>query len=138
MLVEVLRHVRGLRDPAFPPAAPPRARDPLRRSWKSRSALANSATIPSSSSPAPSAAASQPDRDRRSAVSSGSATWLNVAWMNVPWPGPGRQALGLQLLVGLQHRVRVDRQRGDHVPDLRQLVAQLEVAQPQRVLDLVH
>ena len=53
--------------------------------------------------------------------------------------GPaGRQALGLQLLVGLQHRVRVDRQRGDHVPDLRQLVAQREVAQPQRVLDLVH
>ena len=50
---------------------------------------------------------------------------------------PGRQALRLQLAVGLQHRVRVDRQRGDHVPDLGQLVAGLEIAQPQRVLDLL-
>src|SRR5690349_16210897 len=53
-------------------------------------------------------------------------------------PGPaGRQALGLQVAVGLQHRVRVDRQRGDHVPDLGQLITGLEVAEPQRVLDLL-
>ena len=53
--------------------------------------------------------------------------------------GPSaRQALGLQLLVGLQHRVRVDRQRRDHIPDLGQLVAQRGTAQPQRVLHLVH
>ena len=50
-------------------------------------ALVNSATIPSASSPAPSAVVSQPDRERRSAVSSGSATWLSVVWTNVPWPG---------------------------------------------------
>ena len=48
-----------------------------------------------------------------------------------------RQALGLQVTVGLQHRVRVDGQRGDHVPDLGELVAGLEVAQPQRVLHLL-
>ena len=59
--------------------------------------------------------------------------------MNVPWPGPpGRQALVLKLAVGLQHRVRVDGQRGDHVPDLGKLVTRLEVAKPQRVLDLLH
>ena len=70
-----------------PLAAPPRVRDPLRRSWKSRSALVNSATIPSSSSPAPSAAVSHPSRAFLSPASSGRATWLSVAWMNVPWPG---------------------------------------------------
>src|SRR5262249_41623518 len=48
------------------------------------------------------------------------------------------EALGIQVLVGLQHRVRVDRQRRDHVPDLGQLVTGLEVAKPQRVLYLLH
>ena len=111
---------------------------PPRRLKKSRNALLNTATIPSSSSPAPSAEPSQPSRVRRSAVSSGSAIWLKVASMNVPWPGlPGGQALVLKLAVGLEHRVRVDRQRGDHVPDLGQLVAGLEVAQPQGVLHLL-
>ena len=53
--------------------------------------------------------------------------------------GPSsREALGLQFAVGLQHRVRVAGQRGDHLPDLGQLVAGLEAAQPQCVLDLVH
>ena len=34
-----------------------------------------------------SASASQPNRDLRSPLSSGRATWLSVAWTNVPWPG---------------------------------------------------
>ena len=52
--------------------------------------------------------------------------------------GPaGRQALGLQLAVGLEHRVRIDGQRGDHIADLGQLIAGLEVSEPQRVLDLL-
>ena len=50
---------------------------------------------------------------------------------------PDDEALGLELAVGLGHRVRVDGQRGDHVPDLGQLVAGLEVAETQGVLDLV-
>jgi hypothetical protein len=50
---------------------------------------------------------------------------------------PGRQALGLQFAVGLEHSVRVDGQQGDRVPDLGLLVAGFEVAQPQGVLDLV-
>ena len=50
---------------------------------------------------------------------------------------PGGQALVLQLPVGLEHRVRVDGQRGDHLPHLRQLVALDEIAEPQRVLDLL-
>ena len=54
-------------------------------------------------------------------------------------PGPAcREALELQVAVGLQHRVGVDGQRGDHVADLGKLVTGLEVAQPQGVLDLVH
>ena len=50
---------------------------------------------------------------------------------------PNDEALGLQLPVGLGHRVRVDGQRGDDVADLGQLVAGLEVAETQRVLDLM-
>jgi hypothetical protein len=48
-----------------------------------------------------------------------------------------REALGLQLAVGLEHGIRVDGQRGNHIPDLGQLVAGLEVAEPQRMLNLV-
>ena len=51
---------------------------------------------------------------------------------------PGREALVLELAVGLQHRVGVDGQRGDHVPDLGKLVTRLQVAKPQRVLYLLH
>ena len=58
--------------------------------------------------------------------------------MNVPCPGrPGGQALVLQLPVGLEHRVRVDREGGNHLPDRRQLVSLGEIAQPQRVLHLL-
>ena len=42
-------------------------------------------------------------------------------------PRPGaHQALALQVPVGLEHRVRVDRQLGDHLLRGRQLVARLE------------
>ena len=74
----------------------------------------------------------QPGRAR------GASTWLSGGLDERALPGPARrQALVLQLAVGLQHRVRVDRQVGDHVPDLGQLITRLEVAQPQRVLDLL-
>ena len=59
--------------------------------------------------------------------------------MKRPLAGPSyREALRLQLLVRLQHGVRVDRQFPDHVADLRELVAEREVTEPQRMLDLVH
>ena len=110
-----------------------------RRSRKSRSALVTSATIPSSSSPAPSASASQP--------SQGAAQPGQLRQRDLGQRGhdecalarpAGRQALGLQLAVGLEHRVRVDRQRGDHIPDLGQLVAGPEIPEPQRMLDLMY
>jgi len=44
----------------------------------------------------------------------------------------------LQFLVGLQHRVRVDLQRGGQFLDGGQLVARPEAAQPQRVLHLLN
>ena len=49
---------------------------------------------------------------------------------------PDCEAFRLQLLVGLEHGVRFDRQLRNHVADLR-LVAEHEVSQPQRVLDLM-
>ena len=53
-------------------------------------------------------------------------------------PRAGRhQSLVLQLPVGLEHRVRVDRQPGDHVLDLRQLVALAQQAKPQRLPHLM-
>jgi ABC-type Mn2+/Zn2+ transport system ATPase subunit len=55
-----------------------------------------------------------------------------------PDPGPGRrQALVFQLPVGLEHGVRIDRQPGRHVFDLRQLIALAQQAQPQRLPDLM-
>ena len=47
------------------------------------------------------------------------------------------QTLGLQLLVCLQHGIGIDRQRRHDLPDLGQPVAALQIAQPQRMLDLV-
>jgi hypothetical protein len=49
----------------------------------------------------------------------------------------GREALGVQLAVSLEHRVRIDGQRCDHIPDLGQLVARFQVAEPERMLHLV-
>jgi hypothetical protein len=58
--------------------------------------------IPSSSNPAISAVASQPSRERRSPVSSGSATWRAVAWIDRPLARPARiRALRLQLPIAL-------------------------------------
>ena len=37
----------------------------------------------------------------------------------------------------LEHRIRIDGQRGDYVLDLGQLIARLQIAEPQRVLDLL-
>ena len=48
------------------------------------------------------------------------------------------QTLDLQLPVRLQHRVRVDRQGLRDVPDLRQLVARRQQADPQRLFHLLH
>ena len=50
----------------------------------------------------------------------------------------GGQPLVLQLAVGLEHRVRVNGEGSDHLPDLRQSVARDEIAEPQRLLHLLH
>ena len=58
--------------------------------------------------------------------------------MKVPRPGPSRdQSLALEIAVGLEHRVRVDRQLGDHLLGRRQLVARLEQAELQGLMDLL-
>ena len=43
---------------------------------------------------------------------------------------PSGQAFVLQLPVGLQHRVRVDGEGGDHLLDLREPVSRDEIAEP--------
>ena len=50
----------------------------------------------------------------------------------------GDQAVVLELAVGLEHGVRVDRQPGHHVLDGGQLVALLQQAQPQSLPNLLH
>ena len=50
--------------------------------------------------------------------------------------GGGDQALVLELAIGLQDGVRVDRERGYDVLDRRQLIPLAEQAQTQRVPDL--
>ena len=81
---------------------------------------------------------SQATRSVRSSVCSGRDA--RPAWPGRTCPARAgrRQALDLQLPVRLQHRVRVDRQRLRDVPDLRQLVARLEQAHPQRLFHLLH
>ena len=57
---------------------------------------------------------------------------------NVPSPGPGGdQPLVLELAVGLEHRVRVDRHLADDLLDGRQLVALAQQPQPQRLAHLL-
>jgi hypothetical protein len=50
----------------------------------------------------------------------------------------GRQASVLKLAVCLLHRVRVDRQRLDSLPDGRQAVSLLEVTEPKGLFDLLN
>ena len=51
---------------------------------------------------------------------------------------PGGKTLGLEFAIRLEHRVRVDGQRGDRVSHLWELVAGFQIAEPQRVLDLLN
>ena len=44
----------------------------------------------------------------------------------------------LKLLVGLEHRVRVDRHGGDHLLDGRELVVDVEEPQSERVAHLLN
>src|SRR6266542_361088 len=55
-----------------------------------------------------------------------------------PDPAGLHQALQLQLPVGLQHGVGVDRQRLGDLADRRQLLTGFEHAEPQRLFDLLH
>ena len=48
------------------------------------------------------------------------------------------EALALELAVGLRDGVRVDREIGDDLAHRRQLVADVDRPQPQRLLDLLH
>ena len=93
----------------------------------------------SSSSPARRALASQRLRSRRSGSWAASDASVSDRVTNVPMPGPGRdETVALQLAVGLEHGVRVDRQPRHDVLDGRQLVALTQQPQPQPVPDLVH
>ena len=93
----------------------------------------------SSSSPARRALASQRSRSWRSGPCA-----ANVASVERPRherPDPrarGHEPVVLELAVGLQHRVRIDRQVRHHVLDRRQLVALAQQAEPQRVPHLPH
>ena len=56
----------------------------------------------------------------------------------MPWPGRGaHQTLPLEVPVGLEHGVGVDRQLGHHLLGGRQLVARLEEPELQRLMDLL-
>jgi hypothetical protein len=53
-------------------------------------------------------------------------------------PLPRRdQPVPLELAVGLEHRVGIDRETGDHVLDRGQLVTLVQQAEPQRLPDLL-
>src|SRR5437870_5270875 len=52
-------------------------------------------------------------------------------------PGPaGSETLVLELAVGLEHRVGIDRERGDDILDRGQLIAGRQCAETQSMLDL--
>ena len=58
--------------------------------------------------------------------------------MNVPWPGrPTARPFVSSSRYAFEHGVRVDRQLRNDVPDLRELIARREVAEAERVLDLL-
>ena len=69
-------------------------------------------------------------------VSPTRSTWSNVP-MNVPLPRPPHGEALPPDRDSLHHRVRVDRQLRHHLAHLRQLVTRLQVAQTQRLLDLL-
>ena len=57
---------------------------------------------------------------------------------NVPCPRrPSDEALAVELAVGLEHGVRVDRQARDDLLDRRELVARMQDPEAQRLLDLL-
>ena len=59
--------------------------------------------------------------------------------MNVPAAGPRLdEAARLELAVALRDGVRIDREVGDDLTHRRQLVADVEQAEPKRLLDLLH
>ena len=104
-----------------------------------RKVVMNSASMLSSSSPAARALASQRCRSWRSGPCAASDASVSVRVTNVPTPGPGgHQPVVLELPVGLEHRVRVDRQLRHDVLDRRQLVALAQQAEPQRLPHLLH
>jgi hypothetical protein len=74
---------------------------------------------------------------KKRACASGSVRG-SVPTMKVPCPGPGlHQPLAFEVAVGLQHRVRVDRQLCDDLLRGRQLVTGFKEAELERLMDLL-
>ena len=119
-----------------------RVHDTARRSSASRtsvSALENSATMSSSSRPAWRASTIQASTRRRNAANPSGGRLPSVPSMKVPSPGrPDARPRCSRLAIGLEHGVGVDGEARDHVFDARQLVTGFEVAQAQRLFDLLH
>ena len=103
------------------------------RSAEDRKVSRKRASMLSSSSPARRALANQRCRSMRSGPCAASEASLNVPVTNVPTPGRAPTKPGvLELPIGLEHRVRVDRQARHDVLDGRQLVTLAQQPQPQR------
>ena len=89
------------------------------------------ASMLSSSSPARRALVNQRCRSRRSGPCAASEAPLSVAVTNVPTPGrAAARPSVLQLAVGLEHSVRVDRQPRHYVLDRGELVALAQQPEP--------
>ncbi len=103
-----------------------------------RKVTRSSSSIVSSSSPASRASLTHRPRLRlsRETVPGGGPGGRAPHERAVPDPGLD-QALALQVAIGLQHGVGVDRRRRDDLPHGGQLVAHLEQARPQRLPDLL-
>ena len=110
-----------------------------RRSSASRSVVETSARMLSASMPARCASTSHSCSARRSASWCSSDEAMSVLETNVPRPCVRlHETLVLELAVGLRDGVRVDRELGDDLAHRRQLVADIEQAQPQSLLHLLH
>ena len=104
-----------------------------------RKVAMNSASMLSSSSPDRRALFIQRCRSWRSGPCAAKRRVRQRLRDERPEPGTGGdEPVVLELAVGLQDRVGVDREDRDHVLDRRELVALAQQAQPQRVPDLPH
>ena len=104
-----------------------------------RTVSANSAAMFSSSSPAARARSTQRCSAERSAFTRPAAAAATVARDERADAAPALdEALEVELAVGLEHRVRVDREAADDLLHRRKLVARPQDPEPDRLADLLH